>query len=163
MAVKIQMRRDTAANWTSNNPTLSAGEIGFETDTYKLKIGNGSTAWTSLAYFGGTETRKIGSISVATNDIEIDFEDLSEFVSSNRVAVSANATISFANAPTTGFATFKVTISNLSTLTFPTNSVSGDSRVISRVFTPTTNGAYNVSIYLTSGEYDVVISQNPSL
>jgi len=51
MANKIQVRRDTAANWTSTNPTLSQGEIGFETDTYKIKIGNGSTAWTSLAYF----------------------------------------------------------------------------------------------------------------
>jgi hypothetical protein len=46
----IQLRRDTAANWTSTNPTLSAGEMGFETDTGKLKIGTGSTAWTSLAY-----------------------------------------------------------------------------------------------------------------
>ena len=47
--VLIQVRRDTAANWTSTNPTLAAGEMGFETDTGKLKIGNGSTAWTSLA------------------------------------------------------------------------------------------------------------------
>lgn len=46
----IQTRRDTAANWTSANPTLASGEIGFETDTSKFKIGNGSTAWTSLAY-----------------------------------------------------------------------------------------------------------------
>ena len=46
----IQVRRDTAANWTSTNPTLAAGEWGEETDTLKVKIGNGSTAWTSLAY-----------------------------------------------------------------------------------------------------------------
>lgn len=48
--VQIQMRRDTAANWTSAAPTLAAGEIGYETDTGRIKIGNGSTAWTSLAY-----------------------------------------------------------------------------------------------------------------
>jgi hypothetical protein len=53
MATKIQIRRDTAANWTSANPTLSSGEQGFETDTGKVKIGDGSTAWTSLAYFAG--------------------------------------------------------------------------------------------------------------
>jgi hypothetical protein len=46
----IQLRRDTAANWTSTNPTLAAGEMGFETDTGKFKIGTGSTAWTSLLY-----------------------------------------------------------------------------------------------------------------
>jgi len=50
MAVQIQTRRDTAANWTTNNPTLAEGEIGFETDTGKLKVGDGSTAWTSLDY-----------------------------------------------------------------------------------------------------------------
>jgi hypothetical protein len=50
MTARMQQRRDTAANWTSSNPTLAAGELGLETDTGKLKIGNGSTAWTSLAY-----------------------------------------------------------------------------------------------------------------
>jgi len=53
MTTRLQQRRDTAANWTSNNPTLAAGEIGYETDTAKFKIGNGSTAWTSLAYAYG--------------------------------------------------------------------------------------------------------------
>lgn len=46
----IKLRRDTAANWTSTNPTLADGEQGLETDTGRVKIGNGSTAWTSLAY-----------------------------------------------------------------------------------------------------------------
>ena len=46
MAVIIQLRRDTAANWTSNNPTLAAGELAIETDTDFYKIGDGSTAWT---------------------------------------------------------------------------------------------------------------------
>lgn len=47
---RIQFRRATASAWTSANPTLSAAELGYETDTGKFKIGNGSTAWTSLAY-----------------------------------------------------------------------------------------------------------------
>jgi hypothetical protein len=51
-AANIQARRDTAANWTSTNPTLAAGEFGLETDTLKLKLGNGSAAWNSLAYVG---------------------------------------------------------------------------------------------------------------
>lgn len=46
----IQIRRGTAASWTSENPTLEAGEFGLETDTKKTKIGDGSTAWTSLVY-----------------------------------------------------------------------------------------------------------------
>jgi hypothetical protein len=50
VVTQIQVRRGTAAQWTSANPTLSSGEFGFETDTNKLKCGNGSTAWNSLAY-----------------------------------------------------------------------------------------------------------------
>jgi hypothetical protein len=46
----IKHRRDTASNWTSNNPTLSEGEWGYETDTNGIKIGDGATAWTSLGY-----------------------------------------------------------------------------------------------------------------
>jgi hypothetical protein len=50
VVTQIQVRRGTAAQWTSANPTLAAGEMGFETDTLRMKIGNGSTAWTSLSY-----------------------------------------------------------------------------------------------------------------
>ena len=48
--VKLKLRGDTAANWTSVNPVLLANELGRETDTGKIKIGDGATAWTSLAY-----------------------------------------------------------------------------------------------------------------
>jgi hypothetical protein len=51
MAITIQIKRDTASNWTSNATTLAAGEFGFETDTGKFKVGDGSTAWASLDYF----------------------------------------------------------------------------------------------------------------
>lgn len=58
MAVNIQLRRGTAAEWTSANPTLMVGELGYETDTGLYKVGNGSTAWASLSYNGlyGTAT-----------------------------------------------------------------------------------------------------------
>lgn len=54
MADIIQLRRDTAANWTSANPTLAQGELGAETDTSKIKIGDGSTVWNSLGYLVDT-------------------------------------------------------------------------------------------------------------
>jgi hypothetical protein len=59
MASLIKLRRDTEANWASVNPTLASGEPGLETDTLKIKYGNGSTAWNSLSYAGGG-----GSISL---------------------------------------------------------------------------------------------------
>jgi hypothetical protein len=52
----IKQRRDTAANWTAANPVLALGEIGWETDTRKAKLGDGSTAFNSLAYIHGQAT-----------------------------------------------------------------------------------------------------------
>lgn len=49
--VRVITRNDTAENWTTANPILLKGEIGIETDTNKLKIGDGTTAWADLAYF----------------------------------------------------------------------------------------------------------------
>ena len=51
MATRMQQRRGTAAQWTAANPILAAGEIGFETDTSKFKMGNGSSNWAALTYF----------------------------------------------------------------------------------------------------------------
>ena len=50
MPTKIQFRRDIAAHWTSNNPILSDGELGLESDTRNYKIGDGVTPWNSLSY-----------------------------------------------------------------------------------------------------------------
>jgi hypothetical protein len=46
----MAQRKDTAANWTAANPILLSGEIGYETDTKKFKIGDGTTNWNTLAY-----------------------------------------------------------------------------------------------------------------
>tara|TARA_Y100000033_G_scaffold50885_1_gene62684 strand:- start:2244 stop:3404 length:1161 start_codon:yes stop_codon:yes gene_type:complete len=64
--VQMQQRRDTAANWTSTNPTLLSGEFGYETDTGKFKVGNGSTVWTSLAYIPGFS---ISAYPITSTDI----------------------------------------------------------------------------------------------
>ena len=64
--VQMQQRRDTAANWTSANPTLLSGELGYETDTNKFKIGNGTSAWSAIAYVPGFA---ISAYPLATTDI----------------------------------------------------------------------------------------------
>ena len=51
MPIQCQLRRDTAANWNANNPTLLSGEQGLETDTKRVKVGDGTTAWRTLGYF----------------------------------------------------------------------------------------------------------------
>lgn len=52
MAIQIQLRNDTAANWIAANPTLAQGELGVEIDTNKMKIGTGIGAWNDLPYTG---------------------------------------------------------------------------------------------------------------
>ena len=61
VVTQIQSRRGTASQWTSANPTLAAGEWGYETDTGKVKIGNGSSAWNSLGYTGAGDVTLTGT------------------------------------------------------------------------------------------------------
>lgn len=58
----IKLRRGTAAEWTSADPTLDVGEYGFETDTLKSKIGDGSTAWSSLSYLAADVTATLQNV-----------------------------------------------------------------------------------------------------
>lgn len=65
MATRILLRRDTLSNWTSVNPVLLLGEAGYETDTHKLRIGDGSTAFLSLPYLAGDSSSVDIKITVA--------------------------------------------------------------------------------------------------
>jgi len=90
---KILIRRDTAANWTSANPTLSAGEMGGETDTGKLKLGNGATAWNSLSYLGGV-TSVNGATGVVTGIATLSSPTFTGTVNTNHLIVGGNLTVS---------------------------------------------------------------------
>jgi hypothetical protein len=70
MANKIQVRRDTTANWTSSNPTLSQGEIGYELNTGKIKIGTGTTAWNSLDYLTIATSSVTGTLTFPDNTVQ---------------------------------------------------------------------------------------------
>lgn len=115
MANTIQFRRDTAANWTSADPTLAAGEFGYETDTLKVKIGDGATAWSSLAYALGADTLDIvlgrGDTS-ASNDITL----TSGTLTANTIT-DGTATLTGGNLTTTGSITTNSLTDNTATLT----------------------------------------------
>jgi len=66
MAYQHQLRRGIASLWTSVNPVLADGIQGYETDTGKMKIGDGVTAWTSLAYWYNPAT--VSTQSFATTE-----------------------------------------------------------------------------------------------
>lgn len=78
MSVTIKLRRGTTAQWSSANPTLALGEVGIDTDLKQLKVGDGATAWSSLAYatapinspsFTGTPTAPTANSGTNTTQI----------------------------------------------------------------------------------------------
>jgi hypothetical protein len=76
MPNRIQLRRDTSTNWSSANPVLAEGEIGYNLTLGKFKVGDGTTAWNSLAYStgalpsGGTTGQVLSKASNTSYDVE---------------------------------------------------------------------------------------------
>jgi len=95
MADRIQIRRDTASNWTSANPTLAQGELGVETDTSKIKVGDGSTAWASLSYLidTGNYVTEAGTQTLTNKTISSDDNTLSGFAASSFVLSNASGNL----------------------------------------------------------------------
>ncbi len=69
MATRIQLRRGIASSWTSSNPILASGEVGVETDTNKIKIGDGSSNWTELDYFADVYAASASIIAYINSEI----------------------------------------------------------------------------------------------
>lgn len=100
MASIIQIRRDTASNWSSANPTLAQGELGLETDTLKVKAGDGSTAWNSASYLidtGGYITATYsGNVaitgSLAGDNIKLDGNAISSTNTNGNIQLFPNGT-----------------------------------------------------------------------
>ena len=86
--IRIQLRNDTAENWTNANPLLLKGEMGVETDTGKTKIGNGTDLWEDLKYSGVDEDTIKGIIDnnrdnfteVTPNEGESDAQALARMI-----------------------------------------------------------------------------------
>jgi len=108
MAVRIQIRRDTASNWFNANPILLNGELGIETDTNKFKVGNG-TAWNSI-----------------TDYANVPLSYLTTYISGLKGAVNGLASLgSDSKIPDTQIATTIARQSALSTHTSATTNVHG--------------------------------------
>jgi hypothetical protein len=113
MAYRIVLRQDTATNWQENNPTLLSGEFGFETDTNKLKLGNGTSPWNSLSYYlpgptgptgptGAFVSPFVGNVNIVSGQAWVSSTIATTTIDWNNGNVqthtlSANTTFTFAN------------------------------------------------------------------
>lgn len=70
MATRMQQRRGTASQWTTADPILAAGEIGYETDTNKFKIGDGVNTWSDLDYFAAFDTALLAIVDGAPTALD---------------------------------------------------------------------------------------------
>ena len=126
MATRMQQRRGTAAQWISTNagagPVLNAGEMGWESDTNKFKIGDGVNNWTSLDYFSdinSTVNPAFGSSITFEGATANDFETTLAITDP-----TADRTITFPDATGTVALTSDITITAASTSTFTNKSIS---------------------------------------
>ncbi len=102
MTARIKIRRDTAANWVDNNPTLAAGELGLDTTVNQLKVGDGTTPWEDLGYASGggdsnltfgTEDLGFYTFALPTNDYGSSYIHA---VAADSLGVGTNAKVIYA-------------------------------------------------------------------
>jgi len=149
MSAQIKLRRDTAANWTSVNPVLASGEPGLETDTLKVKYGDGATAWNLLSYPTVSFPSTISNATTATN--------LSGGTANQLVYQTAAGTTNFISAPTqvgylqwtgTGFAWTNNTVqaSQLAGSNLSTSVVSSSLTTVGTLTSLTVGGQTNIIV-----------------
>jgi len=177
---KIQSRRDTAANWTSVNPALAAGELGYETDTGKLKVGDGTTLWSSLVYANASIFAPLanptftGTVTVPDNTIALGTKTTGDYVSSLVAgtgvtltnnsgetstptiaigqAVGTSASVTFAKVDTTGDVTVGGNLTvNGNTTTLNTETLAVEDNIIVLNSNVTSAPALNAGIEVERG------------
>ena len=88
---RIQLRHDVKANWDNNSAVvLKAGEVGIETDTSKMKVGDGNKTWAELKYAGGDAAK---NFDVIPNEGEEDIAAITRVVGAAELHVGDTAIV----------------------------------------------------------------------
>ena len=127
---RTRVNTKTAATWTSSNPVLAVGEVGHESDTGKIKVGDGSSSWSALSYTSATTdtssaTNFTSTLQVNGSDVTTDAD-----IGSTIQAYDANLTgfVAACNLPTSdGTADQVLKTDGAGTISFATQSGAGGS------------------------------------
>lgn len=91
LKTRIQLRHDVKANWDSNSTVvLKAGEVGIETDTSKMKVGDGVKTWDELKYAGGDAAQ---NFDVVPENEETDVTAITRVVGATELHVGDTAIV----------------------------------------------------------------------
>ncbi|MEM4385379.1 MAG: hypothetical protein QXD03_02390 [Candidatus Anstonellales archaeon] len=185
MGVRIRIRRDTAANFASVNPVLALGELAYETDTKRFKVGDGTTQWNSLSYLTIAEASDIlnriktvdGSGSGLDADL-LDGYDGSYYTNASNITSGTLDANRLPNSGVTAGTYTKVTVDAKGRVTSGANLAAADipnldaSKITSGTFpdarigsvswskitgTPTTISGYGITDAYTKSEIDTMI------
>jgi hypothetical protein len=108
---RVRVRRGTAAAWTAANPILALGEIAAETDTLRIKVGTGTTPWTSLPYYSPAEADLVrgqvsrmttGTIDIATQGVYVNTGLAGTFDTTTAIGMTLGTVNAFAVKNTSG-------------------------------------------------------------
>ena len=144
MATQIQLRRDTASNWASNNPTMAAGEFGWESDTNRFKIGDGSSNWQNLAYASDGDTSGITFVGDdSTGTLVKQNETFKIAGTQNITAVVSGDTLTLTGPDLSSF------VSGSSSTTLTNKTIDADNNTISNIVS---------SMFATAVQLDIVDS-----
>lgn len=108
---RVRVRRGTAAAWTAANPTLALGEIAAETDTLRIKVGTGTTPWTSLPYYSPAEADLVrgqvsrmtsGTIDIVTQGVYVNTGLAGTFDTATAIGMTLGTVNAFAVKNTSG-------------------------------------------------------------
>ena len=149
MPAVIKPRRDTAANWASVNPTLAAGEIGYDSTNKQFKIGTGSTAWTSLPF----STESPDGAQSKADTAESDAISSASADATTKVSTHAGLTA------THGVSGAIVGTSDTQSLTNKTIDGNSNTLTVLNAQTTATASANNSTIVLRDGSANTAINQ----
>ncbi len=156
---KVSSVADNSTYYTISLTVANKGTDFESGDIVGFELLNASST-TDLSNY---TTRVMQTLTNSSNVIDLDWNNLNELVSDNRVDISADASITYSNADNAVFATLKVNMTNSSTITFPSGSISSDDNWSSLVWTAPEDGYYTISIYKTGTEYEVIFTQGGAI
>lgn len=165
MAFRIQLRRDTSLKWSINNPILLDGEIGYETNTTYMKIGDGNTYWNDLPYWqggltGAGLTVKKNSTTIQSPTSNLNFSNDFTVIPGNNYTATIGLANSFESTSINVFEDGVLGVTGATGINFTgkPGSLTYSGKQVNVSLLDNFNSYYSVTVLLSSGNFSAFTS-----